>query len=657
VTSMDDNHVDDHVDVEIASYLDLQAPRSFFLFAGAGSGKTRSLVEALRYVRIKYGRRLRLQRKSVGVITYTNAACDEITQRLDYAPIVEVSTIHSFVWKLIQTLHSDIKAWLKLDLQRSIEELNEQQRRGRGGKAALDRAHKIESKQRRLRALNSVRQFTYSPTGENRGRDALNHAEVIKLGAYFLTEKPLMQSILVSRFPILLVDESQDTNRHLMDAFLEVQRAHSDSFVLGLFGDTMQRIYSDGKVGIGNDLPPDWQRPAKEMNHRCPKRVICLINKIRAVVDDQVQRARTDKEEGFVRFFILPNTITDKPAMELRIMGRMAEVAADPRWKDRASVKTLMLEHHMAASRMGFSDIFDPLYTADDGSLQTALLEGTLPGLRFFSETILALRNAVLREDDFAVAALVRPISPLITKSALKATADGNQISHLVSARRAVDELMNLWSGGQQPTLLEVLQSVAASRLFEIPESLQPIAARKQAKLAAAAETPAAPPAMLPDLDADPVLEGWDNALRAPFSQIEPYAAYVSGKAPFGTHQGIKGLEFPRVLVIMDDEIQRGFLFSYEKLFGAKPKSKTDLENEQQGTDSSLDRTRRLLYVTCSRAEKSLALVAYTSDPERVRAHVLNEGWFEGNEVVMQSQLEGADTGVAPLVRTEILPG
>jgi DNA helicase-2/ATP-dependent DNA helicase PcrA len=636
VTSTDDNHVDDHVDTEIASYLDPQTPRSLFLFACAGSGKTRSLVEALKYVRNKYGRRLRLQRKKVAVITYTNAACDEITQRLDYDPIVEVSTIHSFVWKLIQTLHSDIKGWLRLDLQRSIEELNEQQRKGKGGKAALDRAHKIESKLRRLGALDSVRQFTYSPTGENRGRDALNHAEVIKLGAYFLTEKPLMQSILVSRFPILLVDESQDTNRHLMDAFLEVQKAHRDRFVLGLFGDTMQRIYSDGKAGLGKDLPSDWQRPAKEMNHRCPKRVIRLINKIRDVVDDQVQRARTDKEEGFVRLFVLPNTIADKPTTELRIMERMSDVAADPQWKDLANVKTLMLEHHMAASRMGFSDIFDPLYAADDGSLQTALLEGTLPGLRFFSGTILALRNAVLRKDDFAVAALVRQSSPLITKSAFKATADGNQISHLVSARRAVDQLMTLWSGVREPSLLEVLMTVATSRLFEIPESLQAISARKETNLTAAAESSGAPPATVLDLDADPVIEGWDNALRAPFSQIEPYAAYVSGKAPFGTHQGIKGLEFPRVLVVMDDEIQRGFLFSYEKLFGAKPKSKTDLENEQLGADSSLDRTRRLLYVTCSRTEKSLALVAYTNDPERVRAHVLKEGWFEENELVMQ---------------------
>ena len=42
-----DGDIDGHVDAEIAACLNLTSPRSFFLFAGAGSGKTRSLVTAL----------------------------------------------------------------------------------------------------------------------------------------------------------------------------------------------------------------------------------------------------------------------------------------------------------------------------------------------------------------------------------------------------------------------------------------------------------------------------------------------------------------------------------------------------------------------------------------------------------------------------------
>jgi DNA helicase-2/ATP-dependent DNA helicase PcrA len=86
-------------------------------------------------------------------------------------------------------------------------------------------------------------------------------------------------------------------------------------------------------------------------------------------------------------------------------------------------------------------------------------------------------------------------------------------------------------------------------------------------------------------------------------------------------------------MVIMDDEEARGFLFSYEKLHGAKLKSKTDLEHERAGEETSIDRTRRLFYVTCSRSQDSLALVAYTSDPAKVQSNAVILGWFEENEV------------------------
>ena len=46
--SLLDNHVDDHVDVEIQECLSSEPPKSFFMFAGAGSGKTRSLFPTFR---------------------------------------------------------------------------------------------------------------------------------------------------------------------------------------------------------------------------------------------------------------------------------------------------------------------------------------------------------------------------------------------------------------------------------------------------------------------------------------------------------------------------------------------------------------------------------------------------------------------------------
>ena len=45
-----DNERDAGVVEEICDYLTEKPPRSYFLFAGAGSGKTRTLVEVLRRI-------------------------------------------------------------------------------------------------------------------------------------------------------------------------------------------------------------------------------------------------------------------------------------------------------------------------------------------------------------------------------------------------------------------------------------------------------------------------------------------------------------------------------------------------------------------------------------------------------------------------------
>lgn len=92
--------------------------------------------------------------------------------------------------------------------------------------------------------------------------------------------------------------------------------------------------------------------------------------------------------------------------------------------------------------------------------------------------------------------------------------------------------------------------------------------------------------------------------------------------------QGVKGLEFPRVVVDMDDDEAQGFLFSYEKLFGAKEKTNVDIKNENEGKDTSIARTKRLFYVACTRAKQSLAIIAYTNDCNAVKQTEIGNNWF-----------------------------
>lgn len=629
--SPDENRIDDGVDDEIYQCLTFIQPKSFFLYAGAGSGKTRSLVNATNRVRRDFRKTLLLEGRRVAVITYTNAACDEIKTRLEFDPLVEVSTIHSFAWSLIGGYDVDIRNWLRSNLAAEILELQAAAAKGRPGtQTAIDRERSIASKQRRLTRIETVRRFLYSPTGDNKGRDSLNHSEVIGITSHFLTNKAVLREVLVSRFPVLFVDESQDTNKHLMDAFLAVQEAHRDRFCLGLFGDMMQRIYSDGKVRLAEAIPADWATPEKKLNHRCPQRVIRLINRIRRDVDAQEQMCRTDKPEGTVRLFVLPNSLMNVAGTEATLARRMADAAADAQWASGiGGYKTLILEHHMAARRMGFDAMFLPLYKVDH--LRTSLIDGKVPGLRFFSNDILQVVEAMRRDDQFAVAEIVRNRSPLLDKSVL-AELGTDQLGQLAVAKAAVDALVNLWSVKTGPTFQDVLNCVAETKLFVIPDSLLVFAGLSVTGL----EVPVEDAFEEDEKEVaaqEAELAAWRHFLTTPFEQIGAYAEYVSGTSPFGTHQGVKGLEFPRVMIVISDEEAKGFLFSYDKLFGAKPKSTADLKHEGAGEETTIDRTRRLFYVTCSRTESSLAIVAYSENPEAVRMQVLKEGWFDASEV------------------------
>ena len=103
-SEIDDDHFDDHVEKEIQNCFSLENPKNFFVFAGAGSGKTRSLVNTMSYIEEKMGKWFRDSGKKIAVITYTNAAVDEISRRMQYNSIFAVSTIHSFLWELIKKL-------------------------------------------------------------------------------------------------------------------------------------------------------------------------------------------------------------------------------------------------------------------------------------------------------------------------------------------------------------------------------------------------------------------------------------------------------------------------------------------------------------------------------------------------------------------------
>ena len=615
---------DDPVDDVIERCLNPDSPTSFFLYAGAGSGKTYSLKKGLEAFKSKHGTKFRKTGKKVAVITYTNAACDEIIERVEDDPLFHISTIHSFCWLQIKNFHNDIRSWLRTAIPEKILKEEQNEARGRPGtQASMIRQRKISAYRERLRWLDVYREFTYSPDGDNLGKASLSHAEVIGICSDFLVSKPSFQQILINRYPFLLIDESQDTNKNLVEAFFTVEDQQQGCFGLGLIGDTMQRIYGDGKQNLGEDLPDRWEKPIKQMNRRSPSRIVALANDIRSESDQQEQKFLEGSPEGYVRLVIAPANKTKKPEFEHSFRKLMSEVSDDNLWENPQEVKHLMLEHKMAAARMGFLDMYSAL--ASSKSLLTALRAGDLPAVRLFSEYVLPLYELEKSGSKHGVIThLRRAKSPLLDPHFLKTITTGNPLNPLKNAIQAVFDLID---SGSNISFIRVLRCVAEHRLFVIPQSLTLFID----------ETDNTTPDETSEITGVES-HSWEairSFLGTRFNQIYEYKKYVTGDGVFDTHQGVKGREFDRVLVIMDDDEAGGFLFSYEKMFGVRPLTQNDQNRLRDGEETGVERTRRLFYVICTRAEKSLGLVVYSQDPELLKQKVLEKEWFTESEVIV----------------------
>jgi len=152
---------DQGADKTISKCLDPSKPRSFFLYAGAGSGKTYSLEIALKQFSENHRASFLREGQRIAVITFTNDARDEIMSRVtqrhgENDPLFVILTIHSFCWSQIQSFHSDIQRWYLANIPQEIEELEEKQRKGRAGPTSSARARKIEQNTAKLERLKHL---------------------------------------------------------------------------------------------------------------------------------------------------------------------------------------------------------------------------------------------------------------------------------------------------------------------------------------------------------------------------------------------------------------------------------------------------------------------------------------------------------------------
>jgi DNA helicase II / ATP-dependent DNA helicase PcrA len=524
--------------------------KSFVLEAGAGAGKTYSLVHALRFVIDREGISLRRRSQQVACITYTNVARDEIESRTDGHPAVLSATIHSFCWSLLKRFQAELREQLPL----------------------------IPKWQERLDEFGEIgaRKITYDlgyPSAKDKDIVTLGHSDVLKLMVALL-DKAKFRRLLIDQYPIIFVDEYQDTNRDVAEALKAHFIAKDEGLLLGFFGDHWQKIYGEG---CGRIEHPNLTIVEKHVNYRSAPPVVELLNQIRVELPQFPARSI---EGGSVQVFHTNGWQGERqtrspwkgdlPAAEAHqclqsIIGRLTSDGWD---FDTGTTKVLKLTHNGLADEQGYRQLAD-----------------------VFSYTDLYIR----KEDDYIAyfADILEPVSAAYEnrrfgemfgilggrRPDLRSTKDKSRWSN------DMDRLLQIESEG---TIGEVLDHLRATNHPRLPPKID----RKEDEFSRLSD------------GEEPEQPSWVKRLKImrtiPYGQVRSLVKFVNGSTPFATKHGIKGQEFENVLVVVGKGWNNyNFNQMLEWVGSGIPPGKQD----------TFERSRNLFYVCCSRPKKRLAVL------------------------------------------------
>ncbi|MDV2087344.1 AAA family ATPase [Burkholderia pseudomallei] len=621
---------DTPADLELRACLDERPQRSFVMVAGAGSGKTTSLVKALTHLAQTRRRELKMRGQRIACITYTEVATKEISGDVGDDGLFHVSTIHSFMWSVVRPFQIDLKTWVISRIHEQIAEAREHYNRPRTRPATRQRLEReIARHERHLEEVAHRTHFSYG-AGRDFARGVLGHPDVIAVAVELIEQSQLLRDLIASHYPVLFVDESQDTRADVVAAFRLIAETTPLEFCLGFFGDPMQKIYADGAGAI--DAPATWSQITKPENFRCPQQVLRIVNGIRRAGDrlEQTRGRMTRVDDvlipvaGTARLFLL---LADerRSAKLSRVREWLRRTNNDELWvsEDRAAdVRTLVVVHRMAASRLNFPNLYAALNDNSPQNFKEGLKDGSAWPLRPFLTYLLPLAMAVRDRRDFDAMTLLRSQCLLLSSVGLA----GNGAPEVLRNLRAATEGLATLMHSNDATLRTVLIFASNTGLLQLDEAWSKYLDDDAEALAA---------------DDDPEVPSIIAFLNCQVSELRGYRHYLEDLSPFATQQGVKGAEFERVLVLIDDDEGRGQrLFSYEKYFNIAPLSETDQENIDAGDDNVIDRTRRLFYVCCSRAKRDLAVVMFVGDLAAARGKIEESGIFMPDDIVDEAALE-----------------
>jgi DNA helicase II / ATP-dependent DNA helicase PcrA len=538
-------------------FVAINAAKCFRVEAGAGAGKTYSLVKALQYLIEYRSYTLNKCSQQIACITYTNVAKDEIKERTDNHPTIYTETIHGFCWSLLSGLQKELRGLIP----------------------------KLSDKwKERIEAIGGIQmqRINYDlgyPSASER-EITLHHDDVIKLMVKLL-DVPKFHSLIKCRFPIIFIDEYQDTNIELAESIKRNLIEMDSGILVGLFGDHWQRIYGSKACGLMECSSDKLVVIGKNVNFRSYSSIVDALNRMRP---ELVQQPKKIESVGYVNVFhsngwqgkrrTENHWQKDLPAVNAhKYLEATRLILENDGWDfDPKQTKILMLTNNVLADEQDYRNLANCFKENDD------YLKPNDHYIKFFLETIEPICEYFENKQYGAMFKHLDKQAPKLAR----------QSDKKIWAR----DIERLCQSRKNMTIAQVLEL--------LKETNHP---RLSPKVEEGEKHFAEYPSLPSEAKTDKIEKFYEkirNLRGVKYSEMVNLKKYTDNLSPYSTKHGVKGAEFENVLVVCGRGWNQYDWNQMLELWGCTiPMGKMDF----------FERNQNLFYVACSRPKRRLALL------------------------------------------------
>jgi len=594
----------------------IEKKSSFVVEAGAGSGKTYLLIQTLNHIIEFQSDNLSLNNQSIICITYTNVAKNEIIKRIEFNDLVNVYTIHEFLWQSIKQFQKQLKIELcKLNEIRYQKDVNND-KASKYIKNLKDRVNNIET------VFYNDSSFRDFENGE------LHHDDVIELAKMLFENYSLLTSIVAQKYPYIFIDEYQDTSLDTIQTLIDfLLKRNKKNIVLGFYGDSHQKIYD---TGIGN-LENYYSREnktlvliKKEENYRSSKEVVKLLNSFRTNIEQKPQK----EIQGSVKFLYWKNhpekggkqKVTEfensLKSHKNNFYDKVVNKLIEQGWVFNSELdKILVLANSRIAERAGFSNLYKLFSQRFGQSVKERLLDRNHILIRLVAgyvdkknsqERPVGLEHLLIYWNRNNHNEVIRFIKK-----------NGTLLSEFKHYKKKIisETLDDLNNNRGTKTIKEVLKTVLDKGIISsnsLDEYLKRIYQNSEEL----------------DQDTKEKIEKdkkfYENFIDLPYKEILNFWKHIQNETVFSTKHGTKGDEYRNVLTVIDDTEWKQE-YNFNNFFN----------NSEEKPERKL-RTRNLFYVECSRAKENLVVLMLSKIDNAALENI--KKWFgQENTIDLQS--------------------